>query len=180
MLSWEIIPQCEYTVRWPSYIILTFVHLVGIFPLLTGISIFCLANNHSSVFRNVFGGASNNEGMGLLSWSLDWNLIGSNCLFNPLWLQINQDIGIILTYILMSAVYYGNLWNAKAFPFMSQAIFVRIFPPDSFLSSLISCPSGLGWIPVQPNSSPHERQVRRREVRGSWGPYCRVFHTTIV
>ncbi|KAI0811002.1 OPT oligopeptide transporter [Irpex lacteus] len=104
MFVWEIIPQ------W-------------IFPLLTGISIFCLANNHSSVFRNIFGGASNNEGMGLLSWSLDWNLIGSNCLFNPLWLQINQDIGIILTYILMSAVYYGNLWNAKAFPFMSQAIF---------------------------------------------------------
>ena len=77
------------------------------------------------MFRNVFGGASNNEGMGLLSWCLDWNLIGSGCLYNPIWLQINQDIGIIFTYILMSAVYYGNLWNAKQFPFMSQAIFVR-------------------------------------------------------
>lgn len=97
---------------------------IGIFPVLTGVSIFCLANNHSPVFRNIFGGASNNEGMGLLSWSFDWNLIGSNCLYNPLWLQINQDIGIILTYILMSAVYYGNLWNGKQFPFMSQAIFV--------------------------------------------------------
>ncbi|KAK7694019.1 hypothetical protein QCA50_003595 [Cerrena zonata] len=104
LFVWEIIPQ------W-------------IFPLLTGISIFCLANNSSPVFRNVFGGASNNEGMGLLSWCLDWNLIGSNCLYNPLWLQINQDIGIFFTYILMSAVYYGNLWNAKQFPFMSQAIF---------------------------------------------------------
>ncbi|CAL1705639.1 unnamed protein product [Somion occarium] len=104
MFVWEIIPQ------W-------------IFPVLTGVSIFCLANNHSPVFRNIFGGASNNEGMGLLSWSFDWNLIGSNCLYNPLWLQINQDIGIIFTYILMSAVYYGNLWNAKQFPFMSQAIF---------------------------------------------------------
>ncbi|KAI0086087.1 OPT oligopeptide transporter [Irpex rosettiformis] len=103
-IIWEIIPQ------W-------------IFPLLTGISIFCLANNSSPVFRNIFGGASNNEGMGLLSWCLDWNLIGSNCLFNPLWLQINQDIGILFTYILMSAVYYGNLWNAKQFQFMSQAIF---------------------------------------------------------
>ncbi|KAI0345292.1 OPT oligopeptide transporter [Trametopsis cervina] len=104
MFVWEIIPQ------W-------------IFPLLTGLSIFCLANNTSPVFRNIFGGASNNEGMGLLSWCLDWNLIGSNCLFNPLWLQINQDIGIIFTYILMSAVYYGNIWNGKSFPFMSQAIF---------------------------------------------------------
>ena len=99
------------------------------FPLLTGVSIFCLANNHSKVFRNVFGGASNNEGMGLLSWCFDWNLIGSPCLYNPIWLQINQDIGIILTYILMSAVYYGNLWEAKKFPFMSQAIFVRLTAP---------------------------------------------------
>lgn len=106
----------------PSHIVPLF-HL-GIFPLLTGVSIFCLANNHSPVFRNIFGGASNNEGMGLLSWSFDWNLIGSACLYNPIWLQINQDIGIIFTYILMSAVYYGNLWNAKSFPFMSQAIFV--------------------------------------------------------
>ncbi|EKM55312.1 uncharacterized protein PHACADRAFT_255841 [Phanerochaete carnosa HHB-10118-sp] len=101
---WEIIPQ------W-------------IFPLLTGVSIFCLANNSSAVFRNVFGGASNNEGMGLLSWCFDWNLIGSPCMYQPLWLQVNQDIGILLTYVLMSAVYYGNLWDAKKFPFMSQAIF---------------------------------------------------------
>jgi hypothetical protein len=110
------------------YVLENFTNLsfIGIFPLLTGLSIFCLANNTSPVFRNVFGGASNNEGMGLLSWSLDWNLIGSACLFNPIWLQINQDIGIIFTYILMSAVYYGNLWNGKQFPFMSQAIFVSL------------------------------------------------------
>ena len=86
--------------------------------------------------RNVFGGASNNEGMGLLSWCLDWNLIGSNCLYNPLWLQINQDIGIFFTYILMSAVYYGNLWNAKQFPFMSQAIFVRVFRLNTLVQLL--------------------------------------------
>ncbi|KAH9936802.1 OPT oligopeptide transporter [Epithele typhae] len=104
MFFWEIIPQ------W-------------IFPVLTGLSIFCLANNTSPVFRNIFGGASNNEGMGLLAWCFDWNLIGSGCLFNPLWLQINQDIGIFFTYILMAGVYYGNLWRAKDFPFMSQAIF---------------------------------------------------------
>ncbi|THH31057.1 hypothetical protein EUX98_g3142 [Antrodiella citrinella] len=104
LFVWEIIPQ------W-------------IFPLLTGVSIFCLANNTSPVFRNVFGGASNNEGMGLLSWCFDWNLIGSAWLYNPMWLQINQDIGVLLTYGLMTGVYYGNLWHAKDFPFMSQAIF---------------------------------------------------------
>ncbi|KAJ3488990.1 hypothetical protein NLI96_g2467 [Meripilus lineatus] len=119
MFCWEIIPQ------W-------------IFPLLTGVSIFCLANNHSPVFRNIFGGASNNEGMGLLSWSFDWNLIGSACLYNPIWLQINQDIGIIFTYILMSAVYYGNLWNAKSFPFMSQAIFPAWFSATNALYLITS------------------------------------------
>ncbi|KAH9931204.1 OPT oligopeptide transporter [Amylocystis lapponica] len=106
LFVWEIVPE------W-------------IFPILTGFSIFCLADNSSSVFRNVFGGASNNEGMGLLAWCFDWNLIGSACLWAPLWLQLNQDIGIFLTYILMSAVYYGNIWKAQQFPFMSQAIFAE-------------------------------------------------------
>ncbi|EPS95668.1 OPT oligopeptide transporter [Fomitopsis schrenkii] len=106
MFCWEIVPE------W-------------IFPVLTGISVFCLADNHSSVLRNVFGGASNNEGMGLLSLSLDWNLISSTCLWSPLWLQLNQDIGILFSYILMSAVYYGNIWKAKDFPFMSQDIFAE-------------------------------------------------------
>jgi len=104
LFCWEIIPE------W-------------IFPVLTGFSIFCLADNHSSVVRNIFGGASNNEGMGLLAVSFDWNLISSTCLWAPLWLQLNQDIGIFLTYILMAGVYYGNIWKAKQFPFMSQAIF---------------------------------------------------------
>ncbi|KAJ3760526.1 OPT oligopeptide transporter [Lentinula raphanica] len=94
-----------------------------IFPVMTGVSIFCLANNTSGTFRNIFGGASNNEGMGLLAVCFDWNLIGSPCLYTPLWTQLNQNIGICLTYILMSAVYYGNIWQGRRFPFMSQAIF---------------------------------------------------------
>ncbi|KAF9074600.1 OPT oligopeptide transporter protein-domain-containing protein [Rhodocollybia butyracea] len=94
-----------------------------IFPLMTGFSIFCLADNTSEVFRNVFGGASNNEGMGLFAFCFDWNLIGSACLYTPLWTQLNQNIGICLTYCLMSAMYYGNIWQGRRFPFMSQAIF---------------------------------------------------------
>lgn len=115
------------------------------------------------MFRNIFGGASNNEGMGLLSWCLDWNLIGSDCLFNPIWLQINQDIGIFLTYILMAAVYYGNLWRAKDFPFMSQAVFV---------SHILACKMhhadalGIGcrWFSIQPDCPADERQVRPCQV----------------
>jgi hypothetical protein len=29
----------------------------------------------------------------------------------------------MLTYILMAAVYYGNVWNGLSYPFMSQTIF---------------------------------------------------------
>ncbi|KAI5830925.1 OPT superfamily oligopeptide transporter [Schizophyllum commune Tattone D] len=101
---WEIIPQ------W-------------IFPLLTGVSIFCLIDQSHHPIRNVFGGSNNNEGMGLFALCFDWNLIGSACLYNPLWTQLNENIGILLTYILMSAVYYGNVWHGRDFPFMSQALF---------------------------------------------------------
>ena len=123
LFVWEIIPECKYieffTVMFSNIFLQS-----GIFPLLTGFSIFCLADNHSPIIRNLFGGASNNEGMGLLAVCFDWNLITSSSLWSPLWLQINQYIGTVLTYVLMAAVYYGNLWRAKDFPFMSQAIFV--------------------------------------------------------
>ena len=48
-----------------------------IMPVLTGVSVFCLANRHSLVFTNVIGGASGNEGLGLLSLSFDWQYITS-------------------------------------------------------------------------------------------------------
>lgn len=47
----------------------------------------------------------------LLAVSFDWNLITSENLYTPLWTQLNQDIGVVLTYILMCAVYYGNIWQ---------------------------------------------------------------------
>lgn len=132
--------------------------------MLTGVSIVCLVNHTNPVLRNVFGGASNNEGMGLLAWCFDWNLITSNCLFNPLWLQINQDIGIILTYILMTSVYYGNLWHGLDFPFMSQAIFVSSISSAIFGIGSDAIRLGCRRLPVQPDRSPHERQVRPCEI----------------
>ncbi|KAJ7206407.1 OPT oligopeptide transporter [Mycena pura] len=104
IFCWEIFPQ------W-------------IFPMLTGVSIFCMVDHTSPVVRNIFGGASNNEGMGILALCLDWNLISSANLYIPLWTQININIGILFTYILMSSVYYGNIWHGKTFPFMSQDLF---------------------------------------------------------
>ena len=49
------------------------------FPLLTGFSIFCLANPRSADFTRIFGGSGGNEGLGFLSICLDWQYIsGSN------------------------------------------------------------------------------------------------------
>ena len=45
------------------------------FPLLTGFSIFCIANPRSADFTRIFGGSNGNEGLGLLSICLDWQYI---------------------------------------------------------------------------------------------------------
>ena len=52
------------------------------FPLLNGINVFCLASqkapaNLQNIFTNLFGGADGNEGLGFLSFSFDWQYIGS-------------------------------------------------------------------------------------------------------
>ena len=125
LFCYEIIPECSSFLSFvPCCNSRTTSLLSVIFPLLTGVSIICLADNSSSVVRNIFGGASNNEGLGLFEWCFDWNYITSSCMYSPIWLQINQDIGIMFTYILMGGLYYGNVWKGRQFPFMSQAIFV--------------------------------------------------------
>lgn len=52
------------------------------FPLLNGINIFCLGSQKASprtvdIFTNLFGGTDGNEGLGLFSFSFDWQYIGS-------------------------------------------------------------------------------------------------------
>ncbi|KAG9715190.1 OPT superfamily oligopeptide transporter, partial [Aureobasidium melanogenum] len=89
---WEILPEYMFTV-------------------LTGVSIFCLADQHNLVFTNLFGGASGNEGLGFLSFCFDWNYIASfqSPLWYPLQTTVNMLIGIIGCYILFMGIYYGNL-----------------------------------------------------------------------
>lgn len=99
-----------------------------IFPTLNSFSIPCLASRHATgslaqTLTNVFGGAQSNEGMGLLSLSLDWQYITSSQLSLPLIQQANSWIGYAICYIAMAAIYYGNVWSAKSFPFMSTSIF---------------------------------------------------------
>ncbi|KAF7588561.1 hypothetical protein BBP40_005516 [Aspergillus hancockii] len=94
----------------------------------SGISIFCLASMHApqhirTVFTTVFGGASSNEGMGLLNFSLDWQYIQSTYLSLPFKQQLNSWIGYLIWYAGMLGLYYSNAWDAKTFPFMSSSLF---------------------------------------------------------
>ena len=93
-----------------------------------GVSVFCLASmgapEHTrKVFSTVFGGASSNEGLGLLNFSLDWQYIQSTYLSLPFKQQLNTWIGYVIWYAAMLGLYYGNVWSAKTFPFMSTSLF---------------------------------------------------------
>ena len=106
LFLWEVIP--EYCM-----------------PILTGISVFCLANRNSAVFTNLFGGANGNEGLGLLSICLDWQYIAgtSSPLWYPLQTLVNNLAGYVLCIIVFLGVYYMNTWRARDFPFLSQSLF---------------------------------------------------------
>ncbi|KAF9477961.1 OPT oligopeptide transporter [Pholiota conissans] len=90
------------------------------FPLLTAISVICMVDNGRHDFvRNLFGAGSSNEGIGLLSFSTSWTLITQG---TPLVWPL-QTLGMGLGYIVLTAAYYGNVFNGRDLPFMSTALF---------------------------------------------------------
>ncbi|KXJ87309.1 oligopeptide transporter-like protein [Microdochium bolleyi] len=98
-----------------------------IWPWLNSVSIPCLASmkatgDTAATLTQLFGGATNNEGLGLFSLSFDWQYITSFQTALPLKLQIHQAIGFLICFIVMLAVYYGNAWEAKSQPFMSTRL----------------------------------------------------------
>ncbi|KAJ7903340.1 OPT oligopeptide transporter [Mycena olivaceomarginata] len=111
---------------WIAFTVIFFWEILPewMFPLLTGFSIFCLANPRSADFTRIFGGSNGNEGLGVLSICFDWQYIsGINPMTIPLKAQFSNFVGYILCIIVFVAVYYNNIWNAKTFPFLSQTLF---------------------------------------------------------
>ncbi|KAJ7168044.1 OPT oligopeptide transporter [Mycena filopes] len=97
-------------------------------PTLTGISIFCLANQNSAWFTRVFGGAAGNEGLGTFSLCFDWAYVGSGggsigSLFTPLSTQLSLYGGCAVCMIAFCACYSLNTWNTQNFPFLTQLLF---------------------------------------------------------
>ncbi|KJA26235.1 hypothetical protein HYPSUDRAFT_307929 [Hypholoma sublateritium FD-334 SS-4] len=107
-----------------------------IFPLLTGFSIFCLADQRSTDFTRIFGGSNGNEGLGILSLCFDWQYIsgGVNPMAIPLKAQFSNLVGYILCVVVFVGVYYGNIWQAKSLPFLSQELF---YPNGSVYDQLL-------------------------------------------
>ncbi|KAN0122786.1 oligopeptide transporter [Hyaloscypha variabilis] len=104
-----------------------------VMPVLTGVSFFCLANRESLVFTNIFGGASGNEGLGLLALSFDWQYVGTGAFFTPLITLTNSFVGFVLCTGMYIWMYYGNLWRALDFPFLSQELFSQTSNSSAFV-----------------------------------------------
>ncbi|OTB05950.1 hypothetical protein M426DRAFT_121631 [Hypoxylon sp. CI-4A] len=113
-----------------------------IIPWFSGISIFCLASlgapkSTRTIFSTIFGGASSNEGMGILNFSLDWQYIQSQYLALPLKQQLNTWIGYVILYAALLGLYYSNAWDAQNFPFMSTSLFAAngtVYDPTAILN----------------------------------------------
>jgi hypothetical protein len=98
-----------------------------IFPWLNSVSIPCLAAMNATgakaaTLTNIFGGATNNEGLGLFSLSFDWQYITSFQTSLPLKLQVHAAVGLGICYIVMAGIYWGNVWGAQSLPFMSTSL----------------------------------------------------------
>lgn len=99
-----------------------------IMPWWNGVSIVCLATQGAKessrkVITTIFGGASSNEGIGLLNFSFDWQYIQSRTMSLPLKQQANSWIGLVVWAIAMPCLYYANVWGARDLPFMSTSLF---------------------------------------------------------
>ncbi|KAF9874380.1 OPT oligopeptide transporter [Colletotrichum karsti] len=96
-------------------------------PWLNSVSVPCLAAMHATgqkaaTLTNLFGGATNNEGLGLFSLSFDWQYITSFNTSLPLALQAHAALGYFVCFIAMLTIYYTNAWDSKSQPFMSTRL----------------------------------------------------------
>jgi hypothetical protein len=103
---------------------------------MSGVSFICLGIRNNLMVTNIFGGSMANEGLGLLSLSLDWNQI--TAFGNPLWIPFqalaNTFVGYIIGIAIFIGVYYANSFEAKKFPFLSTMLFSHSSSEKKFVS----------------------------------------------
>ncbi|RKP10959.1 oligopeptide transporter OPT family [Thamnocephalis sphaerospora] len=91
---------------------------------LSTISLLCYFAPRNRV-ANLIG--SGNRGLGLLSFSLDWNYITGflgTPLAVPLWAQANIFVGFLLIlYVLIPIGYFSNIWDAQKYPIFDSDLY---------------------------------------------------------
>ncbi|SMR48174.1 unnamed protein product [Zymoseptoria tritici ST99CH_1E4] len=114
---------------WYSFIGMFFYEIFPayMFPWLNSVSIPCLAASHATgskgeTLTRFFGGASNNEGLGLFTVSFDWQYITSGQTSLPLKWQAHYAVGIFTCMLAMIGIYYTDTWGSKSLPFMSTKL----------------------------------------------------------
>ncbi|KAK8152450.1 OPT oligopeptide transporter protein-domain-containing protein [Phyllosticta citrichinensis] len=98
-----------------------------VWPWLNSVSIPCMASMKATgstgkTLTQVFGGASNNQGLGLFSLSFDWQYITSLSTALPLKLQVHRALGYLICFAAMAGIYWGNVWGSRDLPFMSTSL----------------------------------------------------------
>jgi hypothetical protein len=119
-----------------GFLVLFFYEIIPefIMPVLVGISVFCLAKRDSLLFTNLFGGSNGNEGLGIMGLSFDWQYISNpSLLWYPLQTLFNRFAGYVLCVAVFTGVYYGNIWHARDFLFLSQSLFTNASNGTNFV-----------------------------------------------
>ncbi|CEJ91182.1 hypothetical protein VHEMI06910 [[Torrubiella] hemipterigena] len=98
-----------------------------IIPWLNSVSIPCLAAMNATgakgaILTNLFGGATNNEGLGLFSVSFDWQYITTAATSLPLKMQVHSAVGFLICFLAMLGIYYNDVWGSRSQPFMSTRL----------------------------------------------------------
>ncbi|CAJ0755204.1 1110_t:CDS:10 [Entrophospora sp. SA101] len=70
---------------------------------------------------NIVRFGSGYQGLGFLTFSLDWNAIGqTGPLYTPWWAQANFFFGVILSaWVIAPILWYSNVWDAQKFPLLA-------------------------------------------------------------
>jgi len=98
-------------------------------PTLQAVNPFCLRWQHSLAVTRLFGGALAHEGLGMLSFSFDWNVIGAlGPLFTPFAAQVNEWVGVLLAYLFYPVGWEKSWFNGgkdDGFPFLSTQLLTQ-------------------------------------------------------
>ncbi|OWM81378.1 hypothetical protein CDL15_Pgr007416 [Punica granatum] len=95
-----------------------------LFPSIMNISILCLIWKDSITVHQIGSGL---KGMGIGAFTFDWNTVAAflgSPLATPAFAIINVLVGfVIMVYVVLPIFYWGNIYNAKKFPIISQNVF---------------------------------------------------------